>query len=411
MHAPETIAGKVLTAFCLTLIAACGGDGTTDSTTTVPGAPVLNTATAGNALVNLAFTAPSSNGGAAITAYIATCSAGTASRTANGATSPITVTELNNGTLYACIVTATNSVGTGTASNSIAVTPQAASAGTSTASVACNYFTNTYNASASVNAQSISNWSCSNANRTLTSNGIPDHEVGTFPNPGNPNKISSQSISASYTLTPAQTGSANSNLIALGYALNGIKFEPGTGGTCDDSGNSCSVVGGTGTWRIEALGQTSFDFGIDLNHAHVQPTGEYHYHGMPEKLIDKLNKGQTMTLVGWAADGFPMYARYGYSKANDANSSIKVLTSSYRLKLTPDAGRPAVSLYPLGTFRQDYEYVEGLGDLDECNGRAGVTPEFPTGIYYYAITDSYPYIQRCVKGTATGGGAPPPPPR
>ena len=154
-----------------------------------------------------------------------------------------------------------------------------------------------------------------------------------------------------------------------------------------------------------------FDFGIDLNHAHVQPTGEYHYHDMPEKLIDKLNKGQTMTLVGWAADGFPMYARYGYSKANDANSSIKVLTSSYRLKLTPDAGRPAVSLYPLGTFRQDYEYVEGLGDLDECNGRAGVTPEFPTGIYYYAITDSYPYIQRCVKGTATGGGAPPPPPR
>ena len=46
MHAPETIAGKVLTAFCLTLIAACSGGGTTDSTTapttTVPGAPVLN---------------------------------------------------------------------------------------------------------------------------------------------------------------------------------------------------------------------------------------------------------------------------------------------------------------------------------------------------------------------------------
>jgi len=153
-----------------------------------------------------------------------------------------------------------------------------------------------------------------------------------------------------------------------------------------------------------------FDFGIDFNHAHVQPTGEYHYHGMPEKLLEKLNKGQPMTLVGWAADGFPIYARYGYSKANDANSSIKVLTSSYRLKLTPDAGRPAVSLYPLGTFRQDYEYVAGLGDLDECNGRSGVTPEFPTGIYYYAITTSYPYIQRCVKGTATGGGAPPPPP-
>ena len=52
----------------------------------------------------------------------------------------------------------------------------------------------------------------------------------------------------------------------------------------------------------------------------------------------------------------------------------------------------------MGTFTQDYEYVAGSGDLDECNGRFGVTPEFPTGIYHYYITDTYPFIQRCVKG-------------
>jgi hypothetical protein len=33
-----------------------------------------------------------------------------------------------------------------------------------------------------------------------------------------------------------------------------------------------------------------------------------------------------------------------------------------------------------------------------------VTPEFPCGIYHYYITDTYPYIQRCVKGSTTGGG-------
>ena len=55
--------------------------------------------------------------------------------------------------------------------------------------------------------------------------------------------------------------------------------------------------------------------------------------------------------------------------------------------------------YALGTFSQDYEYVAGLGDLDECNGRTGVTPEFPAGIYHYFATDTYPYLQRCVKGT------------
>ena len=47
---------------------------------------------------------------------------------------------------------------------------------------------------------------------------------------------------------------------------------------------------------------------------------------------------------------------------------------------------------------QDYEYVEGLGDLDQCNGRFGVTPEFPEGIYYYVVTDDFPFFTRCLKG-------------
>ncbi|MBK9187112.1 MAG: YHYH protein [Moraxellaceae bacterium] len=75
-----------------------------------------------------------------------------------------------------------------------------------------------------------------------------------------------------------------------------------------------------------------------------------------------------MTLVGWAADGFPIYARYGYMTAMDATSAIKVLKGSYKVKTTPDASRPATSLYAMGAFKQDYEYVAGLGDLDECNG-------------------------------------------
>ena len=53
----------------------------------------------------------------------------------------------------------------------------------------------------------------------------------------------------------------------------------------------------------------------------------------------------------------------------------------------------------MGAFSQDYEYVAGLGDLDQCNGRTGVTPEFPEGIYHYVITATYPFVGRCVKGT------------
>jgi hypothetical protein len=234
----------------------------------------------------------------------------------------------------------------------------------------------------------------------LTANGLPDHDVGIFPNTNNPNTISSQSVSATYTLSPASTStSSNTGMAATGYLLNGVKIDAGTAGSCNDSGSSCSLIGNVGNWSIEALGQTSFSFGTDSSNAHVQPNGAYHYHGMPEGFIAKLGKGMAMTLVGWAADGFPIYARYGYTRATDATSAIKVITSSYQLKSTPDTNRPSTSLYAMGTFKQDYEYVAGLGDLDECNGRTGVTPEFPNGIYHYFATDTYPFLQRCVKGT------------
>ena len=51
-----------------------------------------------------------------------------------------------------------------------------------------------------------------------------------------------------------------------------------------------------------------------------------------------------------------------------------------------------------GTYYEDYEYVAGLGDLDEHNGRQCKTPEYPDGIYAYFVTVDeenlpvYPYV-------------------
>ena len=199
----------------------------------------------------------------------------------------------------------------------------------------------------------------------------------------------------------------------IAYAINSVKFDPGTAGRCNDDG-VCRLAQGQGNWNIEALGHNTFDFGDDMNHAHVQPNGQYHYHGIPELLVDFLGSNQGITLVGWAADGFPVYARYGFSNSFDANSSIIELQPSYQLKSEGDPGRPDIltSLVggpgqgtsnpnipiPLGAFTQDFEYIEGSGDLDECNGRFGVTPEFPNGIYHYVVTDSFPFVSRCLKG-------------
>ena len=91
--------------------------GTLSFTKTIPDAPTIGTAVAADAQATVSFTAPSSDGGSAITSYTATSSpdgiTGTLSQAGSGS---ITVTGLTNGTAYTFTVTATNAIGTSTAS-------------------------------------------------------------------------------------------------------------------------------------------------------------------------------------------------------------------------------------------------------------------------------------------------------
>jgi hypothetical protein len=101
----------------------------TPTAPTVPGAPTSVVATAGNASASLTWTAPSSNGGSAITGYTVTpYIAGVAQAPQfTGTATNTTVTGLTNGTAYSFTVAASNAVGTGPASaQSNVVTPSAA---------------------------------------------------------------------------------------------------------------------------------------------------------------------------------------------------------------------------------------------------------------------------------------------
>ena len=80
----------------------------------VPGVPTAATATAGDTQASVSFSAPTNNGGAAITGYTVTSNPG--GFTASGISSPLTMVGLTNGTAYSFTVTATNSQGTSASS-------------------------------------------------------------------------------------------------------------------------------------------------------------------------------------------------------------------------------------------------------------------------------------------------------
>ena len=247
-----------------------------------------------------------------------------------------------------------------------------------------------------------------NGVRHITSTGLPDHEPGKFPNRNNPNTIAPQRYEFRVPASPKPLEAPREapRGMLFGVAVNGVVFDPGTAEFWRDD----PALG----WRMEAIGGPR-NLGLDRHHAHVQPSGAYHYHGVPTGLIEKLGgtNAKQPLLIGWAADGFPIYSPLSYRIADDPKSGVKVLRSSYRLK---EGSRPPQPDAPGGkydgAYTRDFEYAAGSGDLDECNGRFGVTPEYPGGTYYYVITEQFPFVPRRFRGEPDESfnkrGGPPP---
>lgn len=193
---------------------------------------------------------------------------------------------------------------------------------------------------------------------------------------------------------------------------------------------------GDGVWNRNAI--LAENDGFDCAKGHPSPIfegsgptatlvgGTYHHHQNPTAynldlvqisdicdlyLADglyTLDSTKHSPLIGFAFDGYPVYGAYGYADPNDANSAIALVMSSYqkrnmikrtRINNVQVAPGPDVSTdYPLGWYKEDYEFIENSGALDEHNGRFCITPEYPAGTYaYFATVDenwnsAYPYI-------------------
>jgi len=133
--------------------------------------------------------------------------------------------------------------------------------------------------------------------------------------------------------------------------------------------------------------------------------------GNPKKLRYTVGDNVTSTLqesitghskiIGYAYDGNPIYGPYGYSNPLNPASTIARMRSGYALNASRNNG-PSVSLYPLGTFDEDYTWSPNVNTgklyLDQNNGRFCVTPEYPEGTYAYFLSIDtsgnpvYPYF-------------------
>jgi len=252
--------------------------------------------------------------------------------------------------------------------------------------------------------------------RLISCNSIPNHTVGQFPTRGNPNKIAPQEFNYKLPLHPKRAKKFTSVYSGdefgtgrpsyeFGVAINGVNMEP----SAMEAFENTKTGERNFDWTKEAL-STSVRLGEDCNNAHVQPTGKYHYHGTPHGLIKNAD-GKGMFLTAWAADGFPVYYKYGYEDPMNPKSKLIILKPSYRLKKGERGGdgiNTPSGKYD-GTYVRDFEYIDQLGDLDKANGRFGVTPEFPEGTYFYVITDEFPSLPRYFVGTPSddfklGGG-------
>jgi hypothetical protein len=283
------------------------------------------------------------------------------------------------------------------------------------------------------NVQSVeysTNWSY------IKATGIPAYITGPFSD-GNPSLATEQTgyfkiplNPVQNTGTPSPTTPGNIGVFINGVALfdyrDGVAWNPNTNALCGGPGNPpCpGGMGASQAWNRDAI--PAERGGFDCAKAHPA-MGNYHHHQNPSAFnLDRvvisnicdlypsdglyvIDSTQHSPLLGFAYDGFPIYGAYGY-KNTDGTGGIVRIQSGYKLRnitartTSPTgvdvADGPVVSnTYPLGYFREDYEYIGGASPeiLDVHNGRVCVTPEYPNGIYcYFATVDAnwnsaYPY--------------------
>jgi YHYH protein len=242
--------------------------------------------------------------------------------------------------------------------------------GSSASSTTCEETAALFAAGPSVNpdlADPESSATCTGEAIVITSNGIPDYTY-IQTSPGDPDAADLEFV---ITATPEHADETTA-IPLLGSAAVSLTGVPIYGPTEGTGGDVLSLVG--------ALSECGSHNGPTGFHIHLLGTSEN-----TDCLFTPDEVAEAPQLVGYAFDGYPIYT------GNDQYTSSWQLTDE--------------SLFATDTWAA-HSYVEGSGDLDECNGLTDAD-----GNYAYYTTDTFPYVLGCYSGVvdldavgSAGGG-------
>ncbi|MGE0568134.1 MAG: YHYH protein, partial [Bacteroidia bacterium] len=216
----------------------------------------------------------------------------------------------------------------------------------------------------------------SNSNVYVSASCVPSYSIG--PWQSNPNTPSNQNFVYKITRNPQQnTGTPT----AIGLGHIGVW----TNGVSIFNVSDAMSYNNQGIWNRNAYFWEGISFDDCLGHP--APNGEYHHHVSPRCLYNITDSSKHSPIIGYAFDGYPVYGAWAYANTN-GTGGIKRMRSSYTPTTTAARtnGPNVDATYPVGAFIEDYQFVQGSGDLDFRNGRFCVTPEYPSGTYAYFVT-------------------------